>query len=416
MEKAEMHAFEKAMMEDPMLCDAVDGYRHAYETTDIKEDLSFLSDELKAASAPGAKVVKGSFRQWMSIAAGLVILLSTAVVLYRIFNQSNQNKTIAVTQKTKTDTAVTVAAETKVDSTTVAITENNLYKTDEQTLPKPVIIPPVKLKQELTTKNTTTDFTVSNEPTRTTGAKAEEKTASAPATASVKEDLLSKPETNATTVNQQKTEYKPLNKFLGKVVDENNNPLPFANITEKTSGVGTYADVNGNFVLLSADSVLTVETKSMGFLNSTVKLRGYTNSQNQGIMQNIVLRDAEVVASNATLKNKMLERSKKQMAQDSADTDEMDAMPADGWGNYNTYVNNNLRNLENDEQLKDKRSSAKQVVLSFEVNPDGSLTNIRVEHSNCRQCNNEAIRILKEGPRWKSKSGKKETAKFTVQF
>ena len=58
----------------------------------------------------------------------------------------------------------------------------------------------------------------------------------------------------------------------------------------------------------------------------------------------------------------------------------------------------------------------KEVELSFDVNPDGTIANVKVERSNCSTCNNEAIRLIKEGPKWKSKSGKKERARFTVQF
>ena len=54
--------------------------------------------------------------------------------------------------------------------------------------------------------------------------------------------------------------------------------------------------------------------------------------------------------------------------------------------------------------------------VSFDVNPDGSLANLKVERSSCTTCNNEAIRIIKEGPKWKSKTGKKERARLTIQF
>ncbi len=128
-----------------------------------------------------------------------------------------------------------------------------------------------------------------------------------------------------------------LNKFSGRVVDENNNPLPFANINGKNSGVGTYADVNGNFVLLSSDTVLNVQTKSLGYLGTTALLKGNSN-------QKIVLKDGAVVA-NAPTKETLYERFKKRLESENRDTtDEVMAEPLDGWSNYNTYVYNNQRN------------------------------------------------------------------------
>lgn len=93
------------------------------------------------------------------------------------------------------------------------------------------------------------------------------------------------------------------------------------------------------------------------------------------------------------------------------------AEPLDGWSNYNTYVYNNQRNTGTGAGFTNrKQQSTKEVQLSFDVNPDGTITNIKVLESNCKSCNEEAIRLLKEGPRWKSRSGKKETSRFTIRF
>jgi len=63
-------------------------------------------------------------RQWMSIAAGLIILLSASVVLYRMFHQQEIKNTTPLLNPCKKDTAVTVQKQTTVDSNTVAVNEN----------------------------------------------------------------------------------------------------------------------------------------------------------------------------------------------------------------------------------------------------------------------------------------------------
>src|SRR4029079_6692155 len=55
------------------------------------------------------------------------------------------------------------------------------------------------------------------------------------------------------------------NYFNGRIKDANNNPLPFANITNTRDNVGTYADAQGRFTLVSPDSVLNVQVRSVGF-------------------------------------------------------------------------------------------------------------------------------------------------------
>ncbi len=401
MAAGEMHAFEEAMMNDPMLADAVDGYRFAMDETDVNKDLDNLTQQINIAKATPAKVVKGSFKQWMSIAAGLIVLLSTSVVLYRIFYQSAETKTNDIAVVIKKD-SVTIESETKVDSTSIAINDQATVST-----PVPVIIPSVKEKKSVTL--------LKNEPL------AKNDVEDIPAPVPAKEQVAT--ENKIASTNKDNTGIKPsaaeikststtkseavvLNKFVGRVVDEHNNPLPFANVTERTSGVGTYSDINGNFVMLSADSVLTVQTKSIGYGNAVTEIKS-----SQALK--IVLKDEAVVA-NAPSAEVLYNKNKSRSSKQETEADEMEAEPADGWGNYNTYVANNLKAPE--FKREQQTSPARQVELLFDVNPDGSVSNVKVKRSNCNQCNQEAIRILKEGPRWKSKSGKKETTRFTVQF
>jgi hypothetical protein len=48
------------------------------------------------------------------------------------------------------------------------------------------------------------------------------------------------------------------------------------------------------------------------------------------------------------------------------------------------------------------------------VNDVGEPVNIKVEKSLCAQCDDEAIRLLKQGPKWKKKKNKK--GKVTIRF
>jgi outer membrane biosynthesis protein TonB len=402
MTKAEMHDFEKVMMDDPMLSDAVDGYREAMGKTDSSKDLAELLNRIKADPP---NVVKGSFKQWMSIAAGLIILLSGSVVLYRIFNQKEN---AAVVQNTESAADTSTAAATQVDSNIVAINEAKppvIIPSDE---PKPVIIPPAAATKE---KKSTQEIKLSETETKNNSFVREDVNLpqQQPVPPAVKDKEVPKQET-ASKMPAADYGYTRLNRFNGKIVDEHNNPLPFANITEKNSGVGTYADVNGNFVLLSADSVLNVQTRSIGFMSSTSQIRTNSNSK-------IVLRDEPAVA-NATSAGVLYERNKNRVIRSQSDTtaEELEAEPYDGWNNYSLYVNNNIRNPFGSEEPGKKSIPKAEVQLSFVVNPDGSLTNIRVERSNCKDCNPEAIRLIKEGPKWKSKPGKKGRTKFTIQF
>jgi TonB family protein len=86
--------------------------------------------------------------------------------------------------------------------------------------------------------------------------------------------------------------------------------------------------------------------------------------------------------------------------------------PADGWENYNTYVNNNI---EIPDDILDKNLHG-QVQLSFDIKPNGTITNIKVDKSLCNDCDEAAKRLIEQGPQWKTKNGKKGKGKVVVQF
>jgi TonB family protein len=86
--------------------------------------------------------------------------------------------------------------------------------------------------------------------------------------------------------------------------------------------------------------------------------------------------------------------------------------PADGWDNYDTYIANNLNPPD---EIKTKQNSGGEVEISFEVDKNGNPVNIKVEKSLCSKCDQEAIRLIKQGPKWK-RNAKKGRTTVTVPF
>lgn len=405
MNAAEMHAFEKAMMDDPFLADAVDGFRTVVPQQNIQHDLELLQQRINNKNEKG-KVITGFFRPWMQMAAAAIILLTAAVVLYRFFDKPVTNDVAIVKETPKTEAPI-ISQPAIVDSEAVAITEVQPQKDN-------TLLPPTVKKTKLPTATLTEVTTSSNQPPiADSNTIAANDFAPAPPPPSVAAATVeAKQNAEAFAKKEAKARVAPvkLNRFVGVVVDENNQPLPFANITEVKSGVGTYADAKGNFVMIAADSVLSIETRSVGYNTANAFIR---NNQ----LQKIVLRDEAVTYGNIT-KEELFERNKKRTGTMKEELTEMESEPIDGWDNYSTYVLNNTRNsrfTDDKIRLKDK-ASVKEVEVSFDVLPDGNIANFKVERSNCATCNNEAIRVLKEGPKWKSKTGKTERTRFTVRF
>ena len=86
--------------------------------------------------------------------------------------------------------------------------------------------------------------------------------------------------------------------------------------------------------------------------------------------------------------------------------------PVDGWDNYNTYLDNNITPPTDVLQ----KNIHGEVEVSFDVQSNGKLSNVNIAKSLCGNCDEEALRVINEGPQWKVKKGKKEKGKVKIKF
>jgi TonB family protein len=57
-----------------------------------------------------------------------------------------------------------------------------------------------------------------------------------------------------------------------------------------------------------------------------------------------------------------------------------------------------------------------EVEVSFDVLSNGAVSNVNIAKSLCSDCDKEALRLIKEGPQWKVKNGKKDKGKVKIKF
>jgi TonB family protein len=149
-----------------------------------------------------------------------------------------------------------------------------------------------------------------------------------------------------------------------------------------------------------------VQVKSLGYENSNVQLRGDL-ANNRIIMLDDKSLDARVLD---TVKHNLSLSRRKTL------TFEEPAEPEDGWPAYNNYVLNNLNMPEKPDMKKQANDDGNTVEISFEVGKNGEPVNIKIEKSLCEKCDKEAIRLIKDGPKWKRKGKKGKRTTVTVPF
>lgn len=430
----EMNALEKAALDDPFLADAIDGY--SFVPVQAENDVSFLNKKIDERINEGKIIpIEKSGYTWLRVAAAIIVIAGAGILTYNYVLQNRkqdvatiEKKDTATTKNIYPDTIIeqvsdTVAKRTETDKTETLTTNSNTAdrKVKPATSEKaeaakdlnganreaelPVAAPEnlndVTIKKDEAINKKDSIKQLPAEESKTVNGYARVK--SADDLAKAKKDVIQDKERALNEVTVGKTvaaQNNKINYFRGQVMDANNSPLPFSNVTIVPDNIGTYTDAKGNFVLISPDSVLNVKVHSVGFENNTAQL------QNNISINPIVLQQDTKNVPVTVLSSKKTNTQRRQQNNITIEEPE----PADGWYNYDTYIANNIKLSD---EIKTKTTPSSEVELSFDVNRSGEPVNIKVEKSVCKECDAEAIRLLKEGPKWKKK---KKRAKLSIGF
>lgn len=420
---AEMHAIEKAAMDDPFLADALEGYKN---TNNVTEDIVELHSRLDKRVIAPVIPLKEKKVPWLKVAAAVIVISGVGLLVQQLVLNKKESSIVNVDNPEKDKADVATIEQPKPDtskittgglSDTLSMQAAGKKQDDIKKTTAPVAFSAIDTAKaadgiiagDIKTESIRNDVDVKSAPSIVTAQKnesAREKESSGrSALDSTKTLNLAKP-TAAASRKEAETLYDAStnanngvanflsNKYNYRVIDAQNNPVPFANVMNTRDNVGTYTDIKGNFNLLSSDSVLNVQIRSLGYLSDNYKL--VPNSP----YPTIVLKEdnnsrrqfqapTQSVVSNVTRK-------------DTAELEE----PEVGWGYYNTYVANNIQIPDNIR----KKSGLGSVELSFDIDKTGHPVNIKVtKSSQCKECDDEAVRLLKEGPKWKRKGKKSKT-------
>lgn len=456
----ERNALEKAALDDPFLADALEGYAvpgidHSADLADLQVRLGKRTHDEKVIPIGAGK----SYGRWLRIAALFIFIAGSAALVYKMAGKSKDTG-IAKTEETKLQPVITTVKDsankpgtesatvtvTKVDaSTPVTATGNNDGPVKDKF--KTPVNTPVSTSQpagEISSGGAVRDVTVNHQVQTVKDAEDRredlaKKVAADEASKKETEDMKTVPvnpsrkqqdknlavttspgnsnnyykENNQNNqadntqgrgfTNNRSMDNLSQNTYRGRVTDNNNVGLPFARVTNSDdNNAGTYTDAQGNFNITYPDSVVNLQIRSVGFENTNIQLRS-NNAQNRVVLQEEKGQN-EVVISNAKPNAEARAKSIKQTLEEPE--------PADGWDNYDTYLVNNL-NVP--EEYRGRPTAANQVEVSFEVDRYGNPVNIKVEKSLCKTCDKEAIRLVKEGPKWKQHA-KKGRTKITITF
>lgn len=188
----------------------------------------------------------------------------------------------------------------------------------------------------------------------------------------------------------------------GKVTDAYGEPLPGVTVRLKGSDKGTVTDYRGEYALNIPLADTSLLVNFIGYLSKEVPLKD-TALHAQIVLEEDIQTLQEVVIT-------------KRSPARTSDAELIPPKPVAGWRKFKRYLKENQAYT-----TAAKKAGAKgAVVLTFVVEPDGSLHDFKVVKSLGYGLDEEAIRLVKSGPAWQAaQSGTKpvrQKVRLRVRF
>ena len=422
----EMHALEKAALDDPFLDDALEGY--GYTKTPVA-DITALKNNL-IPQKEKAKIVwfkqKGT-SQFLKVAAALILFAGFAWLL----NNNKEDKPvkeiaaitkpvapitasdeIASTTMASTDTK-NISAADKINAQSTEKGKNSFIASAKKTNPGKEEVAANVPAAIVSDAPPTNDVTIAKKPNLF------DRERTADPSANLNQSIQGKVSGVNANLSKQATRIRGSNSITqntinGRVVDDAGKPVPYASINDNKNKMLLSADKDGYFSLNNNNNVSTVkvDVDAVGFAKTNAALNA-GNAENT-----IVLKESNQALSEVVVTGYGQAKSKKQMSSSAAKEDAAkflnsinwimlkNAVPLAGWQNFNQFISDSLKNKSIVPAINNQ-----EVILLFDIDSKGSAKNISIKKSLSDSLNIVAKNILLAAPAIKKiKKGSKAEA------
>lgn len=466
MSPVEMYAIEKAALDDSLLAEAIEGYE-LMEQKDWSKELTGIKQTLDNNEKDEAAIIhinqNKTFKWWKAAAAVLVIGTAATTAYFATDNYNNATKPEIVSNETlatTTDSAIALLKKEKNNALANEVAPNNSNNPFTKLPTAPNSRATEANAKEPSSSSTTakaenshnsSDSNFIYRPDKTSDGLIAMKDDKAPANGGtehhIEKDLTSAPGNNSNMENavelnnvvvQNHPSYeqrsskintdlkkgvaetstmateaidnaykRPQQILTGKVLGIDSEPIGYASIKIDGGKKAVQSDAEGNFFISTADTSLNVTVFATGHIPQK-----YNLNKNEAL-NNIFLQPHSTITESISVSKKATKAKSQNASIDSTSLTKVDeAMPVGGWDKYQKYLIDNLRFPKAAKQ----KNIHGEVVLSATLSMNGDILKVNTEKPLCPECDAEAIRLVKEGPKWEVKNNKKTKATVIVKF
>ena len=363
----EAHRLEKESMKDPFLADAMDGYSQVEGNHEERIEKLRMQISAHTAKHTNSSKRKNSYAITWSIAACLVI--GIGISTYFLFLKKSMTDNVFIAKEDipsavfepvtpKEEISSLAEAKMKQDSTHEVIVKQADKKNivaKSKTTPKPQSVPiaATPVIEEATGEETAGQAIMQEE------------------------TIVADTNTSHSEVPEMKVAKAAApnrNLIKGKVTDEKGEPIIGASVAYTGTNTGTITDLNGEFTLKKEEGNKELTAQFIGYEPVEIPV---DTSRTILIAMNKDKQTLDEVVVVGT-------KDKYQTPQ-----------PVTGKRKYKKYLEENL--IRPNDKCKDVKG---EVILAFFVDKEGTPQNITIVQGLCESADKEAIRLVKEGPKW----------------
>lgn len=393
-----MHRIERLSLEDPFVAEALAGLSLSPKRT---QSLSLLQKQLqeRVAQKPIEEKRWQITSQRLSIAAAAAVLFLTVSLLFWM-RESNSRDQLAAGKPKKVEASI-APIQTKDDPVTLAPNAEM----------EKVIVEQKSATYAATSKKINKSFPV---PSPIAAASIE---SDAPKIEHISNEVLLR---SSTVQKENESVSRDVSSALvgkvagmqinnhsirGTVYDEGNLPVPGALVKLKGKLNGVVTDSKGEFSL-AIDSGLknqAIMVSSIGYKSKEIIARNAQNLAVELKPDNATLSEVVVVGYGSAKKSALTGSSSV-------------FNPVGGWEKFEAYL------LNNNRLLVDKKFTGSFVVLRFKVGENGEpidikvLSKTNVATKDAAAVEEEAVRLLKDGPKWVNTNASSPEILVNIKF
>ena len=405
----QQHQVEKMMLEDPFYADALEGWEGIAET-DLNADLAKLENRLDQRLEEKNRI--GFWTITRRLAATLLILITASFVFFWLQNKDEAPEKF--TAKKEVETEARPATDSLELINPDQLEKPKLTASNTDTKPKTMTLSPIADEEELAELDIQIEeeFKIENidlkalseaKETNTAQAKTEEITRMKAAKTAVEErtetEMARTMDVQSFLQNRVAGVQVGEPKITLTVVDASDlSPLPQVSVLIKNTTQGTATNIQGKAEIL-VDTSATYMVRYLGYVTQEFRLTDLSKMDNTIRMEADETSLGEIVVSGLAKENQQrpLARANQKAA------------PVMGMSDYKDYLEENI--IYPEKESKNRGT----VRVEFTINVDGSLSNFEIKKSISKSFDEEAIRLIKEGPAWQAATDENGASKTSTE-